>query len=86
MTEQQRPWKVHVDIAGVPGPPLVLPVPLPSAREALDYVKGSVRETLWATYGAGGSEYTVSVFPSGYRAGDASTLAEKVTLVTMPKR
>lgn len=78
-------WKVHVDVAGVPGPPLVLPVPVPSAREALDLVKASVREELWAVHGAGGSEYTVSVFPSGYRAGDCSVLAEKVTLVTMPK-
>lgn len=81
---ETRPWKVHVDIAGVPGPPLILPVPLPSPRDALNLVKDSMRAVLLADHGAGGTEYTISVFPPGYRAGDVSTLAEKVTLVGMP--
>jgi hypothetical protein len=85
MIHQSKPWKVHVTVAGVPGPPLVIPVPVPTAREALDRVKGSMREVLGSTYGAGATEYTASVFPSGYRAGDESVLAEKVTLVAISK-
>lgn len=80
---ETRPWKVHVEFAGRPGKPLVLPVALPTAEEALQLVKGAVRDILLASESPGGSEYTISVFPPGYRAGDESTVAETVTLVTM---
>ncbi|WP_055693404.1 hypothetical protein [Streptomyces prasinopilosus] len=75
-------WKVHVTFEGREGEPLVLPVLSTSPRDALDQVKTGIRETLLGEE-PGGSEYTVSVFPPGYRAGDESVLAEKVTLVTM---
>lgn len=78
-----RRWSVHVDFAGLDRAPLILRVPLETPEEALEFVKASVRDALLASEGPGGSEYTVSVFAPGYRAGDESVLAEKVTLVTM---
>lgn len=78
-----RPWSVHVDFAGLDRTPLILHVPLDTAEEALEFVKASVRDVLLASEEPGGSEYTVSAFAPGYRAGDESVLAEKVTLVTM---
>lgn len=78
-----RPWKVHVDVAGRPGPALVLPVDLPSPEEALRHAKDLMREVVLLSEESGGGEYTVSVFPSGYRAGDLSLVAEKVTYATM---
>lgn len=76
-------WSVHVEFAGVAEPPLALRVPVASPDEALGVVKESVRDILLASEEPGASEYTISVFRPGYRAGDQSVLAEKVTLVTM---
>ena len=76
-------WSVHVDFAGATEQPLELRVPVASPEEALEFVKESVRDILLASEEPGGSEYTISVYQPGYRAGDESVLAEKVTLVTM---
>lgn len=76
-------WSVHVDFAGATEQPLVLRVPLSSPQEALGFVKESVRDILLSSEETGGSEYTISVFRPGYRVGNESVLAEKVTLVTM---
>ena len=78
-----RPWKVHVAVEGRQGPALVLPVDLPSPEEALRHTKDLMREVVLLTEQPGGGQYTVSVFPSGYRAGDRSLVAEKVTYATM---
>lgn len=75
-------WSVHVDFAGIERP-LILSVPLESPEAAMQFVKESVRDILLAGEGPGGSEYTISVFAPGYRVGDESVLAERITLVTM---
>jgi hypothetical protein len=76
-------WKVHVAVEGRTGKPLVVPVASATPREALEQVKEGMREILMLSEQPGGSEYTISVFRPGYRKGDESVLAEKVTLVTM---
>lgn len=75
-----RPWKVHVDI---PGRELaVLPFDLPTPEEALREAKVLTREAIALTEPEGAITYTVSVFPSGYRKGDESIVAEEITLIT----
>jgi hypothetical protein len=75
-----RPWKVHVD---VPGRQLtVLPIDVPTPEEALAEAKTLVRETIALTEPEGAIVYTISVFPSGYRRGDESLVAEEITLIT----
>lgn len=76
-------WSVCVDFTGATEQPPALRVPVESPEEALKFVKESVRDILLASEEAGGSEYTISVYQPGYRAGDESVLAEKISLVTM---
>lgn len=80
-----RPWKVHFETPDRQEPPIVLPIDTPTPQEALTEAKTLVRELHMPTEQPGASTYTLSVFPTGYRKGDESLVAEIVTLVTMPK-
>ncbi|MFJ9574555.1 hypothetical protein [Streptomyces bacillaris] len=66
-------------------PPLRIPVQRRTAGEALEMVKHVLLES--ETKGAvpaGGSVFTIAVFPESYEAGDESLVAERIRLVTMP--
>ncbi|MFJ2218255.1 hypothetical protein ACIQVO_38670 [Streptomyces sp. NPDC101062] len=78
---------VEVEFDGlIPGaPPLRIPVQQQTPYDALRMVKHALLES--ETRGAvpaGGSAFTIAVFPEYYEAGTESLVAERITLVTMP--
>lgn len=75
-----RPWKVHFAIPG--REPAVLPFDTPTPEEALAQAKTFIREIVALTEPDGAITYTISVFPTGYRKGDESIVAEDITLIT----
>lgn len=79
-------WSVQVAVAGHLGQPLVVRVDAPSPEEALGQMRDAMREIRLLSEEPGGSEYTISVFHPGYREGDLSVVAEKITLVTMRRK
>jgi hypothetical protein len=73
-------WSVQVEINDLG--PRMLTVDQSTAADALALTKAQVREMLMGLP-PGGSEYTVSVFAPGFRVGDQSLCAERVSMVTM---
>ncbi|WP_372344718.1 hypothetical protein [Streptomyces sp. KL116D] len=78
-------WSVQVAVEGHAGKPLAVRVEASSPEEALQQMKGAMREIRLLSEEPGGSEYTISVFHPGYREGDLSVVAAKVSLVTMKR-
>lgn len=79
-------WSVQVAVEGQTGKPLAVRIEAPSPEAALQQMRDAMREIRLLSEEPGGSEYTISVFHPGYRKGDLSVIAEKVTLVTMRRK